>query len=245
MQNVSLVSLSASCAFKVKYSSILLVKEKKKKKKNGDDCNCANFLRAVSVPSVSDRTDFLDILLVNLAFEKRLKSNFLFSSQNGHGKAASERPLWVALGLIFSFLFLSLFVFPQCDIKTKQRRAQTATQLRAASSPRRWKAFYCFQWGSHELLSFVNFFSNSCCCCGKPCTASVPFCAGVHSVAGQRWAEPLQRLLVAFLDLFIAYFSLGCLCLHFEENWKEWESKVKPMVLTSAFENKIHSTLCE
>lgn len=92
MQNVSLVSLSASCAFKVKYSSILLVKEKKKKK-NGDDYNCANFLRAVSVPSVSDRTDFLDILLVNLAFKKRLKSNFLFSSQNGHRKAASERPL--------------------------------------------------------------------------------------------------------------------------------------------------------
>lgn len=92
MQNVSLVSLSASCAFKVKYSSILLVKEKKKTK-NGDDYNCANFLRAVSVPSVSDRTDFLDILLVNLAFKKRLKSNFLFSSQNGHRKAASERPL--------------------------------------------------------------------------------------------------------------------------------------------------------
>lgn len=75
MQNVSLVSLSASCAFKVKYSSILLVKEKKKTR-NGDDYNCANFLRAVSVPSVSDRTDFLDILLVNLAFKKRLKSNF-------------------------------------------------------------------------------------------------------------------------------------------------------------------------
>lgn len=54
-----------------------------------------------------------------------------------------------------------------------------------------------------------------------------------------------KLLLVAFLDLFIAYFSLGCLCLHFKENWKERESKVKPMVLTSAFENKIHSTLCE
>lgn len=32
MQNVSLVSLSASCAFKVKYSSILLVKKTGKKK---------------------------------------------------------------------------------------------------------------------------------------------------------------------------------------------------------------------
>lgn len=89
MQNVSLVSLSASCAFKVKYSSILLVK--KKEKENGTIIIVPIFY----FPPVTDT----ERLLLNVHFVCELCLDFFF--------------------LFVVCLLLSLFDFLLFDINTK------------------------------------------------------------------------------------------------------------------------------
>lgn len=108
--------------------------------------------------------------------------------------------------LLLFFFFVVVCLFFSVVALEQSRRAQTAEQTKAGLSSRPPNAFYHFHLGSHELLPVFVFFFHKLLLLREAihssCFRSVLLCIGRNHF----------KLLVAFLDLFIAYFSLWVVC---------------------------------